>query len=430
VFAGLSEGDWAEGELSFASTDLPPLDPTVVAVLNENYGALLTSSAINTVSQYMLEFGDQINNKWMTGFRNFKEAGFEEQDWHTYLEDMIHLPEQQIKVYIAPSRMAHRHETTAEENNMRGMYMADVSPRKIAHRIVSVRENLCEEIIEDLGSVRIANQQAITYAKALISGREEKGLLPISAGMGSAGGSTPLRHKTFTYVVLLVTNLALDLVKAQLQADGDVGALELVDCVLGKVEGELQAMSPMERQLAEPTAPQRFLEELCYVGLTEGVKSTQEKYGLGQQEQGVQRQQSNYLKVAQMVLDFRLSVATTSIRVLEAQLRENRQYYTLIKECGGVLSFQGKRLKPVLSVVNIVEEERKDAAEAMAAKARQRDAGVKQRAAAEAVRVAQREVEGVEKAVREEARRGRAALATGEEEGSIFGERGNGPTMM
>ena len=42
----------------------------------------------------------------------------------------------------------------SKNKNIRLQYATEIQPRKIAHQLMAVRENLCQEAIEDIKSIR------------------------------------------------------------------------------------------------------------------------------------------------------------------------------------------------------------------------------------------------------------------------------------
>ena len=83
-------------------------------------------------------------------------------------------------------------------------------PRKIAHQIISVRENICNELMEDLGSVRNENNEAARIAGIWArESLEEAVKSRRPTRMSDQGSSTPHRDKNFYNIDLLVCFLSL-----------------------------------------------------------------------------------------------------------------------------------------------------------------------------------------------------------------------------
>mmetsp|Transcript_9958 Transcript_9958/g.16395 ORF Transcript_9958/g.16395 Transcript_9958/m.16395 type:complete len:457 (+) Transcript_9958:115-1485(+) len=413
--------DWSEDDLNFKTKDIQPPAPKVTAALNKAFGVIVTSQAIHTVSYYMREFGDTINMKWMTEFKDFIHDGFDDDDWHGYLEDMINLDKQEVKVYIAPrsvSRSPDR-QVSEKESNLRGMYLEEIEPRKLAHKIVAVRENICEEVIQDLGSIRLENEEAIRYATTWVNSdyanaEKTRHLTRVA----SQGGSTPLRHKTFDEVGLLVTNMALDVVKEDLSARKETGSIKLIDEILAKVTKEIEMLDPVDKKIAESRLSQTFLEKLCHLGLSEGAFNKESD------------QPCNVLKLAQNLLDTRLSIAMASITVLESQNRENRSYYKLIKDKGGFQKFNLRPRKPEIKIVNIEEEQRKDAEEKAAARAQKQKLAAEKRALAEKLRMEKKQQEKLKREQAEAKKKEMIVSQEADDGMGLFGAGTIGPVMM
>ena len=81
-------------------------------------------------------------------------------------------------------------------------------PRKIAHRILTVRENLCQEIMDDLGSIRNENNEAARIAGIYVKeGAEAARKSRRPTRMSDQQGSTPLRDKNFLNCDVMVNSI-------------------------------------------------------------------------------------------------------------------------------------------------------------------------------------------------------------------------------
>jgi hypothetical protein len=84
-------------------------------------GEMITKSAINTVSYYMLEFNDAFNEGWMMGFDNYRENGFKDGLWTNYIEKMINMDKHTIEVCMAVLRRRGSHQIVdARRSGARG----------------------------------------------------------------------------------------------------------------------------------------------------------------------------------------------------------------------------------------------------------------------------------------------------------------------
>lgn len=141
----------------------------------------------------------------MTSFNNFKTQGFVEHNWQKYIEDMINLDELEIQVLFQPPQAMLRSKGNPNRGNIKLQYTYDLEPRKIAHQILTVREDVSGELIKDLGCIKNENREAIIYAEnKLAHGVEVAEKKRNMVRMGYLAGSTPLREKTFASSELLV----------------------------------------------------------------------------------------------------------------------------------------------------------------------------------------------------------------------------------
>ena len=135
--AGLS-GGWRETRLS----------PTFCDDFDNKLSQMVSAFAINTCAYYFVEFRDEVNEKWMSGFLNYKQDGFPGGKWTTYIEAMIAMDKLQVEVFMQCSKAVLRARRIPAGANVAMQYHHDIEPRRIAHKILTVREDLCNEIIE------------------------------------------------------------------------------------------------------------------------------------------------------------------------------------------------------------------------------------------------------------------------------------------
>ena len=89
-------------------------------------GSLVTKSAMYTVSYYMLEFRDEVSEKWMMGFSEYKEKGFPDGLWTNYIEKMIALDKQKVEVLMKATRASLRSRRIPEGANVMMQYFHDL----------------------------------------------------------------------------------------------------------------------------------------------------------------------------------------------------------------------------------------------------------------------------------------------------------------
>lgn len=83
-----------------------------------------------TVSYYMLEFRDEVNEKWMMGFSEYKEKGFPDGLWTNYIEKMIVLDKQKVEVLMKATRASLRSRRIPEGANVMMQYFHDLGSYK------------------------------------------------------------------------------------------------------------------------------------------------------------------------------------------------------------------------------------------------------------------------------------------------------------
>lgn len=196
-----------EDESSFHNDDvpLPTISAPVLSVVDKSLGLILTSAAIKTVGYYMIEFHDEMTNNWMVQYLNYSRDGFPNDNWQTYIESMIHLEPHEIDVTIQPTKRNIKPGSATIKGESALHYLHEIEPRKVAHRIISVREDVSNEVANDLATIKLENKESIKYAKLWLSAGKDyadthRGL----TRMGDRGGSTPFRERNYFDVSLLV----------------------------------------------------------------------------------------------------------------------------------------------------------------------------------------------------------------------------------
>jgi hypothetical protein len=189
---GLLEGD-----------TLPALSNSIIGDLTSTVGTFMTVSAMKTVGYYMTEFRDDITRNWMNSFLNYEEVGFPNGDWREFLFQMINTDLQQIKVTLQPPKRV------SEQSRLKALtvsYLHDIEPRKIAQRIIAVREDISHELIQDLGSIKYEHLEAMKYGKVCMSeGKENAEKTRGITRMHEIDESTPFRDQNFSNCSLLVS---------------------------------------------------------------------------------------------------------------------------------------------------------------------------------------------------------------------------------
>lgn len=326
------------------------INPRVVAQLDDTLQEILTEMAIKTVAYYMEEFRDDVSKQWMTTFDNYSSNGFSSKGWRAYLENMIKLDKHEILVVMTPPKQllaAHRLPANA---NVKIQYNANIDPRKIANQILTVRENLCKEVIDDLGSIRNENNEAARIARIWSrEGKESANKARRQTRMSDQSESTPLRDSNFEQLNMMLTNLAIDLLRSDElhthSRDEHIGMISHLDHLLSDLAAEDEKREPHERLLFR-RGPQTMLERLYLEGFQVGfVKEGNIKI--------------NALKLAQELLKLRQAVSMESVRLLSNSIVTSRSYYKMIKDYGG---FQKLDLssRPKWKLIDLDEELKKE----------------------------------------------------------------------
>ena len=225
-------------------------------------------------------------------------------------------------------------------------------PRKIAHQIITVREDVSSEMIQDLGCVKLENEEAIRYAQCLA----RDGLATAEKSrrmtrMREEGESTPVRDGNYMDFDCLITTLAMQLVRDDLVRTKDHAAIKVMDDLTIKLGTDDDTRTMLERVQHESQGPRTFLEQLYYKGITEGVVKSGTKT-------------VNILRVAENLFDTRLAIAKEASKLLSLQSLQNRHYYKMIKDYGGFQKLDMSSGVPVMRFVNLDTQALEDAKEA------------------------------------------------------------------
>jgi hypothetical protein len=108
AFSVTNRAEWYADDDSNLSRDTASkrkFDGNFITNLDTTIGSLVTVFALNTVSYYMLEFRDEVTEKWMMGFSQYKQNGFENGIWTNYIEKMIKTDKLQVEVLMKATRV-------------------------------------------------------------------------------------------------------------------------------------------------------------------------------------------------------------------------------------------------------------------------------------------------------------------------------------
>jgi len=403
--AASSEGgraEWSDDGVPEAGKAQQPVkfEPRLLDALDVTVGDFLTTQAVETTSRYMLEFHNDIEHRWMTNFCNYSAHGFTaagKKDgngrWTDWIEEMIIADTTVLQVLMNPPKAILRGRSVKSDNRVRLEYMHELEPRKIAHQLLTVRESISEEMIQDLGCVKGENVEAMRYARHRLEAGPEQAEKDrkVTRMSESQFESTPLRDRSYLECDIIVTNFALEHVKTDLQKRRNELGVKFLDDVLEGVQKRDMSRSVLERVLAEFYAPRELIEEVCLKGLQDGVDKSS----------GV-----NTLSIAESLLQARYALSLEVNRILLEQGRFARSYYKMIKDRGGFQTWRAKEERAQVRVVDLnVEdtlEKRREAARALAKE---------EAAAAEKAREARAKAEAEAAQAREAAEAEEAAAA-------------------
>ena len=229
------------------------------------------------------------------------------------------------------------------------MVFQHTEPRRIAHQIVTVREDVGGEIIRDLGCIQLENEEAIRFACTWA--RDGKDVAEKSrkvTRMCEYDESTPRRDINYNGFNNMISALAVQLVREELLKNKDTAALDLMDELTIKI-GENDDSSTMKDRLHQANFGLRsFMETLYYRGVTDGIKKSGSKT-------------LNTLKVAESFLEARLAISKEASKLITSQSVRNRHYYRMIKDQGGFQKLESAGASPKIRLVDIDLRAREEA---------------------------------------------------------------------
>ena len=414
--AAISKGgraEWSDDGIPEAGKAQQPVkfEPRLLDALDVTVGDFLTTQAVKTTSRYMLEFHNDVEHRWMTNFCNYSAHGFSaagKKDgngrWTDWIEEMIVADTTVLQVVMNPHKAILRGRSSTSDNRVRLEYMHELEPRKIAHQLLTVRESISEEMIQDLGCVKSENVEAMRYARDCLEvgpelAEKDRKMTRISESQSSE--STPLRDRSYLECDIIVTNFALEHVKTDLQKRRNELGVRFLDDVLEGVQKRDMSRSVLERVLAEFYAPRELIEEICLKGLQDGVDKSS----------GV-----NTLSIAESLLQARYALSLEVNRILLEQGRFARAYYKMIKDRGGFQTWKAKEERTQIRVVDLLVEDTLEKRRAAARAAAKQEA-----AAAEKSREARAatEAQAAQERAAAEAEAAAAAAAAAEAEASL-----------
>eukprot|EP00607_Mallomonas_marina_P007730 CAMPEP_0182416828 /NCGR_PEP_ID=MMETSP1167-20130531/1199_1 /TAXON_ID=2988 /ORGANISM="Mallomonas Sp, Strain CCMP3275" /LENGTH=462 /DNA_ID=CAMNT_0024589929 /DNA_START=198 /DNA_END=1586 /DNA_ORIENTATION=+ len=346
---------WDEGLFGDSEDEYPTLNNVICSQLEETLQGVITEMAINTCRYYMTEFRDEVSLQYIINLHDFGNKKFAEKGWRDYLETMIKTDKHDVYVTMTPPKVFLKSRNIDPKRNVKVQYAAKIEPRKIANQILTVRENVCEEIMQDLQSLRNENNEAARFAKVWTEqsyAAAEKTRRPIR--MSNQAESTPNRDKNINELNILVTNYAIDLLRANelnfhLSASEHERMVEYLDTNLKEMTEEFEAKDPAYQHMNQFKAPQMLMERLYHNGLEAGVSVSTEEDVLT----------VNQLKLAQELFKLRIIVMKEAIRLVSNMSLQSRPYYKMIKDLGGFsrIDLSGR---PKYTIIDLDEEKAKE----------------------------------------------------------------------
>ena len=84
----------------------PPISADILDKMEKDLANRVSVLAIDTVSTYMLEFRNEILQKWMVQFNNYSTKGFPNDDSTLFIERLIVEPDTHITVIVKPPKLS------------------------------------------------------------------------------------------------------------------------------------------------------------------------------------------------------------------------------------------------------------------------------------------------------------------------------------
>jgi len=337
------------GEDGIEDKDVEVLSRTVEDQLTPIVENMIVDMAINTAGFYMSEFRDSTSKAWMMQYLGYNNNGFPENDWKKYIESMIHMdPTEFLVVSDPPSNMRRGRswsQAMDKSSSFKIQYKHKIEPRKIANQIVQVTENVGKELVLDLHCIKNENKEAARFASTWVQEGLESALKSRKLTRYVADSSTPMRDRNYHDLNILVTNLALDMTRADLKSTDDknnLATLVYLDEYVYEVIKTIDSLKPLD-VLQDARGPRCLIEKLYYKGLTENIIECDNCT-------------VNVLKLANKVLDKRMATATCAMRIVNGMQHRTRHYYAMIKNCGGFKRFDMRDNEVEWTVVDVDEK--------------------------------------------------------------------------
>ena len=185
---------WDEEEWKDQAADKIRVPNTIVDLLEEEVGAFVTLCAIKTYKGYLKTFNDELTQKYLTryGDDEITADGLQiktllKRPWVDYFETMIRTDSLEFKVLVRDingrmikgvrgmqfnTQLRDRDAPPPpREKKVRHYYIHKLEPRKVASALLTVREDVSAELLEDLRCVHLENEEVRPPEVATSAGR-------------------------------------------------------------------------------------------------------------------------------------------------------------------------------------------------------------------------------------------------------------------
>ena len=193
-------------------------------------------------------------------------------------------------------------------------------------------------MILDLGCVRLENDEAVRFASAWArDGVDAAEKSRKVTRMREQDESTPLRDGNYMNFDVMITTLAMQLVRDDLVRTKDNLAIQVLDELATKMSDDDDTIAMLEREIH---GPRSYMEQLYYRGITDGIGKSGSKT-------------VNILRVAENLFDTRLAIAKEASKLLSLQSLKNRHYYKMIKDYGGFTKLDMSSGVPKITLIDL-----------------------------------------------------------------------------
>jgi len=340
---------------------------------------MVTRFSINTTCFYCDMMGDQADMRWLREVKGFNQDGLNNIPWQEYIltlietdpfDTYIRMPATKQALYQLIAGHQNIHSQLKDVKNFSNILIQStqrIHPRKLCNQIIRERQTIIQEIIIDLQSVHDENQEAIRYATVWKEqGKEEAEKTRVLCREDYEGDCSPQREDNFVELTILILNIAIDLVRADLLHKGLPSTLpgsvpnggNNVQTTL-KFLDDFSSQFEFQQVVEEDSFPftttvieddekvsRSFLERLYYRGITEGFYNDKSSGGGGT---------VNIMKLSKDLMEKRVIVARDMISILSTLIENDENLFKMIQERGGFKRFD-MDCKPNYKIIDLEKE--------------------------------------------------------------------------